>query len=213
VPLRLGLGRDWRRDGDAYVIRLGDLSAGERRTVFAKVNVAGEGAGVREVGDVALRYRDPATSKVVTASAKAVSLELVRDERVYREGFDRSVQEKRAVAEANVLVQEAARLADQGRRRRRRGCSARRAAGLAAAPAVTRGPRGDGSCQTGTRTRLRHDGRHELGVGQGGQKAIKFRAYKRSSNGRGPAETGGERVPPGDARHPPVFDSISRARR
>jgi len=25
------LGRDWRRDGDAYVIRLGDLSAGERR--------------------------------------------------------------------------------------------------------------------------------------------------------------------------------------
>src|SRR3990170_1898540 len=28
------LGRDWRRDGDAYVIRLGDLSAGERRTVF-----------------------------------------------------------------------------------------------------------------------------------------------------------------------------------
>ncbi|MGZ8473651.1 MAG: vWA domain-containing protein, partial [Candidatus Deferrimicrobiaceae bacterium] len=35
------LGRDWRRDGDAYVIRLGDLSAGERRTVFAKVNVAG----------------------------------------------------------------------------------------------------------------------------------------------------------------------------
>jgi membrane peptidoglycan carboxypeptidase len=60
---------------------------------------------------VALRYRDPVTSKVVTDSAKGVSLELVRDERVYREGFDRSVQEKRAVAEANVLVQEAARLA------------------------------------------------------------------------------------------------------
>ena len=55
------LGRDWRRDGDAYVVRLGDLSAGERRTVFARVNVAGERTGLREVGDVALRYRDPAT--------------------------------------------------------------------------------------------------------------------------------------------------------
>ncbi len=60
---------------------------------------------------MALRYRDPVTSKVVTASTQAVSLELVRDERIYREGFDRSVQEKKAVAESSVLVQEAARLA------------------------------------------------------------------------------------------------------
>ena len=139
------LGRDWRRDGDAYVIRLGDLSAGERRTVFAKLNVAGERTGLREVGDVALRYRDPVTSKVVTASAKGVSLELVRDERVYREGFDRSVQEKRAVSEANVLVQEAARLADQGERRKGREYSGKPRQGWAGRSAVARGPRGDGS--------------------------------------------------------------------
>jgi hypothetical protein len=49
---------------------------------------------------VALRYRDPVTSKVVTDSAKGVSLELVRDERVYREGFDRSVQEAARLAAA-----------------------------------------------------------------------------------------------------------------
>ena len=75
------VGRDWRRDGDSYIIRLGDLSAGERRTVFAKLNVAGERPGLREVGEVAMRYRDPVTSVVVTPSAQAVSLELVRDER------------------------------------------------------------------------------------------------------------------------------------
>ena len=171
------LGRDWRRDGDAYVIRLGDLSAGERRTVFAKVNVVGEQAGRREVGEVALRYRDPVTSRVVTASAKGVSLELVRDERVYREGFDRSVQEKRAVAEANVLVQEAARLADQGKKEEAKGMLGKAAAGLAAAPA-----------SPAVRAEMVHAERYKDSLdtmgdvepesAKGAQKAIKYRTYE-----------------------------------
>src|SRR5512146_1607038 len=40
------VGREWRRDGDAYVIRLGDLSAGERRTLFASLNVSAETPGL-----------------------------------------------------------------------------------------------------------------------------------------------------------------------
>jgi Ca-activated chloride channel family protein len=128
------LGREWRRDGDGYVIRLGDLSAGERRTLFANVNVTSDRPGMREVGDVAIRYRDPATSKTVTGSARAVSLEMVRDERSWREGFDRSVQEKKAVAQSNVLVQDAARLADQGRKEEAKRMIGQAAAGLAAAP-------------------------------------------------------------------------------
>ena len=171
------LGRDWRRDGDAYVVRLGDLSAGERRTVFARVNVAGERPGLREVGDVALRYRDPASSKLVTVSAKGVSLELVRDERVYREGFDRSVQEKRAVAEANVLVQEAARLADQGKKEEAKGMLGKAAAGLAAAPP-----------SPAVRAEMDHAERYKNSLdamgdmssesAKGAQKAIKYRAYE-----------------------------------
>ena len=171
------LGRDWRRDGDTYVIRLGDLSSGERRTVFAKVNVTGEGIGLREVGDVALRYRDPATSKGVTSSAKAVSLELVRDEQAYREGFDRSVQEKRAIAEANVLVQEAARLADQGKKEEAKGMLGKAAAGLAAAPP-----------SPAVRAEMDHAGRYKDSLdtmgdmssesAKGAQKAIKYRAYE-----------------------------------
>ncbi|HEX7523994.1 MAG TPA: hypothetical protein VF357_07315 [Candidatus Deferrimicrobium sp.] len=177
MPFGSVLGRDWRRDGDAYVIRLGDLSAGERRTVFAKLNVAGEWAGLREVGEVALRYRDPVTSKVVTASAKGVSLELVRDERVYREGFDRSVQEKRAVAEANLLVQEAARLADQGKKEEAKGMLGKAAAGLAAAPP-----------SPAVRAEMDHAERYKNSLdtmgdmssesAKGAQKAIKYRAYE-----------------------------------
>jgi Ca-activated chloride channel family protein len=171
------LGRDWRRDGDAYVVRLGDLSAGERRTVFAKVNVAGDRTGLREVGDVALRYRDPATSKGITTSSKGVSLELVRDERIYREGFDRSVQEKRAVAEANVLVQEAARLADQGKKEEAKGMLGKAAAGLAAAPP-----------SPSVRAEMDHAERYKDSLdtmgdmssesAKGAQKAIKYRAYE-----------------------------------
>jgi Ca-activated chloride channel family protein len=171
------LGRDWRRDGDSYVIRLGDLSAGERRTVFTTLNVAGERTGLREVGEVALRYRDPVTSKGITSSAKAISLELVRDERIYREGFDRSVQEKRAVSEANVLVQEAARLADKGKKEEAKEMLGKAAAGLAAAPP-----------SPAVRAEMDHAGRYKDSLdamgdmnsesAKGAQKAIKYRAYE-----------------------------------
>ncbi len=171
------LGRNWRRDGDAYVIRLGDLSAGERRTVFARVNVDGDGTGVKEVGEVALRYRDPVTSKEVTASAKGVSLEFVRDERVYREGFDRSVQEKRAVAEANVLVQEAARLADQGKKEEAKKVLGKASAGLAAAPAS---PAVRAEMDHAERYKESLDGMGDMSseAARGAQKAIKYRAYE-----------------------------------
>ncbi|HEY6096802.1 MAG TPA: VWA domain-containing protein [Candidatus Deferrimicrobium sp.] len=171
------LGRDWRREGDAYVVRLGDLSTGERRTVFARLHVAGEGIGRREVGEVALRYRDPATSKGITTPSKGVSLELVRDERAYREGFDRSVQEKRAVAEANVLVQEAARLADQGKKAEAKEVLGKAAAGLAAAPP-----------SPAVRAEMEHADRYRNSLdamgdmhsesAKGAQKAIKYRAYE-----------------------------------
>ncbi len=171
------VGREWRRDGDSYVIRLGDLSAGERRTVFASLKVAGERPGVREIGEVAVRYRDPATSKTVTAPAQAVSLELVRDERVYREGFDRSVQEKKAVAESSVLVQEAARLADQGKREEAKEKLGRAVSGLAAAPA-----------SPAVRAEMDHATRYRDGLDEmkdmnsekakAAQKAVKYRAYE-----------------------------------
>ncbi len=129
------VGREWRREGDSYVIRLGDLPAGERRTVFANLNVAGDRTGQREVGEVALRYRDPSSGKTVTAAPTTVFLELVRDERLHREGFDRSVQERKAVAQSSVMVQEAARLADEGKKDKAREMLGKAAAGLSAAPA------------------------------------------------------------------------------
>jgi hypothetical protein len=113
---------------------------------------------------------------VVSASAKGVSLELVRDERAYREGFDRSVQEKRAVAEANVLVQEAARLADQGKKEEAKGMLGKAAAGLAAAP-PSPAVRAEMDSANRYKNSLDTMGDMSSESARGAQKAIKYRSY------------------------------------
>jgi Ca-activated chloride channel family protein len=171
------LGREWRREGDGYVIRLGDLSAGERRTLFANVNVATDRTGMREVGDVAIRYRDPATSRTVTGAARPVSLELVRDERSWREGFDRSVQEKKAVAQSSVLVQDAARLADQGRKAEAKATLGRAAEALAAAPPSPAVAAEMKAAASYGRT-LDEIGDLGSAAGKAAQKSIKYKSYE-----------------------------------
>ena len=171
------VGREWRRDGDTYVIRLGDLSAGERRTLFASLNVSGEEPGLREVGDIAVRYRDPVSGRPVTGASQPVSLELVRDEARYREGFDRSVQEKKAVAQSGAMVQEAARLADQGKKEQAQEVLGKAAAGLAAAPPS---PAGRAEMERVNEYREKLDSLKDMGSDEakGAQKAIKYRSYE-----------------------------------
>jgi Ca-activated chloride channel family protein len=171
------VGREWRRDGDAYIIRLGDLSTGERRTLFASLNVSASKPGLREVGEVTVRYRDPASGKSVTGDSQAVSLELVRDEARYREGFDRSVQEKKAVAQSGVMVQEAARLADQGKKEEAREMLGKAAAGLAAAPSS---PAVRAEIEKTNEYRDQLDSMKDMSSDEakGAQKAIKYRSYE-----------------------------------
>jgi Ca-activated chloride channel family protein len=171
------VGREWRRDGDAYIIRLGDLSTGERRTLFASLNVSASKPGLREVGEVTVRYRDPASGKSVTGDSQAVSLELVRDEARYREGFDRSVQEKKAVAQSGVMVQEAARLADQGKKEEAREVLGKAAAGLAAAPPS---PAVRAEMEKTNEYRDQLDSMKDMSSDEakGAQKAIKYRSYE-----------------------------------
>jgi Ca-activated chloride channel family protein len=171
------VGREWRRDGDAYVIRLGDLSGGEQRTLFASLNVSEDQPGLRDVGEVTVRYRDPASGKPVTGASHSVSLELVRDEERYREGFDRSVQEKKAVAQSNSMVQDAARLADQGKREEAREMLGKAAAGLAAAP-PSPAVRAEIEKTNEYRGKLESMKDMSADEAKGAQKAIKYRSYE-----------------------------------
>jgi Ca-activated chloride channel family protein len=171
------VGREWRREGDAYVIRVGDLSAGEHRTLFASLNVSGKEPGPREVGDVAVRYRDPVSGSTVTVSPQSVSLDLVRDEARYREGFDRSVQEGKAVAQSGAMLQEAARLADQGKKEQARELLGKAASGLAAAPPspAVRAEMERADAYRDTLDSLKDMSSDEA---KGAQKSIKYRSYE-----------------------------------
>ncbi len=171
------VGREWRREGDAYVIRLGDLSAGERRTLFASLNVSGQEPGLLEVGDVSVRYRDPVSGKDVAGSSQPVALELVRDEARYREGFDRSVQEKKAVAQSGAIVQEAARLADEGKKDQAQELLGKAAAGLAAAP-PSPAVRAEMDRANGYREKLETLTDMGSDEAKGAQKEIKYRSYE-----------------------------------
>ncbi|MDT8394939.1 MAG: VWA domain-containing protein [bacterium] len=109
-------GHSWKLEGSSAVIGLGDVSAGETRTLMAKLNVPTGRIGNQEVAEVSVRYTDPASGKVFRESTEAVSLAVIDDPRRYRESFDAGVQEKKAVIETNVLMEEAARKVDGGDR-------------------------------------------------------------------------------------------------
>jgi hypothetical protein len=132
---------------------------------------------VREVGDVLLRYRDPVSEKTVSAAPRTVSLELVRDERLHREGYDRSVQEKKAVAQSSAMIQEAARLADEGKKDQAKEVLGKAAAGLSAAPASPAvKAEMERAAEYGNRLDSMGDMHSE--EAKGVQKSIKYRSYR-----------------------------------
>ena len=121
------LGRDWRREGDAYVVRLGDLSAGERRTVFARLNVAGRrdraagsrggGAPVSRSGDV--EGGSPPRRRGFPSSSSGTSGPTAR-------GSTGRCRRRGPLPRRTCWCRKRHGWPTRGRRRRRRGCSARR---------------------------------------------------------------------------------------
>jgi Ca-activated chloride channel family protein len=109
-------GHGWKREGSSAVIGLGDLSAGETRTLMAQLEVPTASLGDQDVADVTIRYRDPVTGKAAILDRRAVVLSVVDDPSVHRENMDIKVQEKKAVIESNIMLNEAARKVDEGDR-------------------------------------------------------------------------------------------------
>ncbi|MFV1957604.1 MAG: VWA domain-containing protein [bacterium] len=110
------LGHSWRREGDSVVIRLGDLSSGEKRNLMAKFKVQSKSLGMQDVADVSMRYRDPVSGMVRKEPFQTVKLQLVEDPDIYRENFDNRVREEKSVIESNANMEKAARRVDSGDR-------------------------------------------------------------------------------------------------
>lgn len=109
-------GHSWKLEGSSAVIGLGDLSAGETRTLMARMTVPTGNLGDQGVADITLRYRDPVTGKTFRIDRTPVILSIVDDPTIHRENFDIEVQGKKAVIESNAMMDEAAKRVDEGDR-------------------------------------------------------------------------------------------------
>lgn len=98
------------RGGEVF---LGDLHAGERRKLVARVRVDTQGAGTVDVAGVALGYTDAATGAPGHAEA-AVQARITADQRVARASVDRKARKQAVRVQAAKLVDEGARAWDAG---------------------------------------------------------------------------------------------------
>ncbi len=126
-------GYEWRREGDDVIVRLGDLSAGARRTLLTRMRIDGGKPGRREAADVRIRYRDPESGKILKEDPRKVELELVEDRQVYEKNYVPEVRERRAVIESNEAMRDASRLVDKGEKGKALGLLKKQEAALAAA--------------------------------------------------------------------------------
>jgi len=109
-------GHRWRMEKGAAVIGLGDLSAGETRTLMAKMNVPTGSLGSVNIADVSVRYQNAVTGEDDRHDPGAVQLLVVDDPRIHRENIDTEVNENKAVIESSALMDEAAKKVDEGDR-------------------------------------------------------------------------------------------------
>ncbi|NOY86979.1 MAG: VWA domain-containing protein [Deltaproteobacteria bacterium] len=171
------IGHEWRRDGDSVIIRLGDMSAGERRSLMARVNVPGKELGDQRVADVYLQYRDTASGRMTRYKPHRVSLRLVQDPMVYRNNFDDKIREEGAVLQSNARMKDAAARVDQGDREGALGILKEAAKALKSVPATE-----------ATKKELEKNGFYQNQIGgmdsmeadevKQMQKGVKYRAYR-----------------------------------
>ncbi|TNF49810.1 VWA domain-containing protein [bacterium] len=106
-------GHSWRKEGSSMVIGLGDLSAGESRTLIARLNIPTKEKGDLKVANVSVRYKDKKTGNRMTRDSDPLSLEVVEDPQIYQDSFDDRVRENKAVHESSADMEQAARMVDR----------------------------------------------------------------------------------------------------
>ena len=104
---------------------------------MAQMYVPTERMGDQGVAEVALRYRDPVSGKTSRMDKAPVVLNVVDNPSVHRENIDIEVQEKKAVIESNVMLNEAAKKVDEGDRDGARSIIQKVMGALKASPAAS----------------------------------------------------------------------------
>lgn len=173
-------GHGWKREGSSAVIGLGDLSAGESRTLMAQMYVPTGEMGDQGVAEVALRYRDPVTGKTSSMGKTPVVLAVVDDPSLHRENINIKVEEKKAVIESNVMLKEAAKKVDEGDRAGARSIIQKVMGALKSSPAAS-APAVQEEMERAQEYTGRIDGMDEMAPAEVKkmQKDLKYRSYQK----------------------------------
>ena len=107
------LGYEYRREGNRYHVRLGDLAGGEKRRIMARIETPGLATGEHRVGRVKMKYSSVGSDRELSSS-RELRLHAVRSEKKVSKNVNREVSERSSIFEANAARQEAAKMVDLG---------------------------------------------------------------------------------------------------
>jgi Ca-activated chloride channel family protein len=113
VELGEALGYETRREGDALVIPMADLAAGDARRLIVSLKVPDRAVGRQAAVAAELRYRDARSGETKTATM-ALALEVTDDYLAAEKSVDADVMAHVLKAQAADSVRQAARSYEQG---------------------------------------------------------------------------------------------------
>jgi len=107
------MGYRYRREGNRYIVSLGDMAAGEHRRIMVRFNAPALSAGDQQIGEVRMEYQPQGGDRSVSAS-RDLRLRYVRDRAAVEKDLNREVAERSYVFEANDARRKAAMKVDSG---------------------------------------------------------------------------------------------------
>lgn len=107
------MGYEYLREGSRYRVRIGDLAAGERRRIMARLSTPAYDPGDHSIGNLRMEYQLRGKEETVTSSQE-LRLRYVEDHSAVERNLNEDVAARSAVYGANVARRKAAELVDRG---------------------------------------------------------------------------------------------------
>ena len=107
-------GYAWSRKGNRTVIRLGDVFAGQRRSILVKLRVPGK-IGSKSLGDFTVLYDDMTEGGERGSAVASAKIQVTNDRPLVRKNRNQEVEARIGEIELATQMQEAARMVEEGR--------------------------------------------------------------------------------------------------
>jgi Ca-activated chloride channel family protein len=107
-------GYTWQQEGPTVIVRLGDLYAGQRRSVLLRLRVT-DRSGALSLGKLGIRYADLTADGARRNESRDLNVTMTRDSALVDRSRDKDVEARIAEIELATSMQKAAALVQEGR--------------------------------------------------------------------------------------------------